>query len=228
MTATLSVIIPVLDEAESIAGVLDALQPLRERGHELILVDGGSGDDTLLRTEGRVDRILVTAPGRARQLNAGAGQAGGGWLWFLHGDTRVTPEALAVLERVLEGEEACWGRFDIRLSGTHRLLRIVERMINLRSRLTGIATGDQGIFMARTLYRAVGGWPELPIMEDVAMSRRLRDLCAPRCHREYLVTSSRRWERHGIIRTILLMWWLRLAYALGVAPVRLARCYAAR
>nr|VFJ53732.1 MAG: transferase 2, rSAM/selenodomain-associated [Candidatus Kentron sp. DK]VFJ57463.1 MAG: transferase 2, rSAM/selenodomain-associated [Candidatus Kentron sp. DK] len=223
-----SVIIPARDEAENIVPTLLALQALRRRGGEVILVDGQSRDGTGERAEPLVDRVLVTAPGRARQMNAGARVAAGKVLWFLHADTRAPENADDVILATLTGKRA-WGRFDVRLSGRHRLLALVAGMMNLRSRLTGIATGDQGIFVRGSVFEAVGGFPELPLMEDVEMSRRLKALAGrPACLATPLVTSGRRWEEMGILRTILLMWWLRLAFFLGVDPARLARWYTAR
>lgn len=220
----LSVIIPALNEADHIVPLLDALSPLRARGVEVILVDGGSRDATRELAEGRVDRLLHRGRGRARQLNAGAAVARGEVLWFLHADTRIPEDAEEHLRAAL-GRRA-WGRFDVRLSGAHPLLRVVERAMNLRSCLTGIATGDQGIFLRREDFHALGGFPAIELMEDIALSKRLkRTLGRPACVRIPLITSSRRWERRGILRTIVLMWWLRLAYALGVKPARLARWY---
>jgi len=156
-------------------------------------------------------------------MNLGARATKSERLWFLHLDSRLPSSAV---DRVYKGaEEGKWGRFDIQLSGTHRMLRVVETMINLRSRLSSIATGDQGIFISRTLYERVGGFPAIPLMEDVAICRHLKRLSKPINLRQRLVTSSRRWERNGIVRTILLMWWLRLLFALGVAPAYLAKLY---
>lgn len=224
----LSVILPVLNEAQGIRAVLEPLQALRALGHELILVDGGSEDGTTALVPDLVDRRLQAPRGRALQMRAGAEQARGEWLWFLHGDTRVNAAAVAALLRTVEDPEACWGRFDVRLAGQAWPFRVIERCMNLRSRLSGIATGDQALFMRRDLYQRLGGWPRIPIMEDVAMSRSLRALARPRCLREPVQTSSRRWERHGILATVWLMWRLRLAFALGADPARLAHQYAER
>jgi rSAM/selenodomain-associated transferase 2 len=226
--ALLSVILPVLNEAELIGPVLEPLQALRQQGHELILVDGGSADGTLARAAGLVDLVIHTPRGRATQMRAGAERARGDWMWFIHGDTRVSAAAVTALLRTLDDPRACWGRFDVRLDGEAWPLRVIERLINLRSRLSGIATGDQALFMRRDLYHRLGGWPDLPIMEDVAMSRALKTLARPRCLREPVHTSSRRWERHGVLPTVWLMWRLRLAFALGADPARLARRYAER
>jgi rSAM/selenodomain-associated transferase 2 len=169
---------------------------------------------------------VVAAPrGRARQQNAGAAAATGDVLLFLHADTRLPPDADARIAAALAAPGACWGRFDVRLTGRAPLLRLVERLISLRSRLTGIATGDQAIFVRRDTFQAIGGFPDQPLMEDVALSRALRRIARPACLREAVLTSSRRWETRGIWRTIVLMWRLRLAYALGADPAELARRY---
>jgi len=223
-TPWLSVVIPARNEADNIRGLLQALAPLRQRGAELILVDGDSTDDTRALASGYVDHLLQTGRGRALQMNAGAALARGQVLWFLHADTDIPREVDRHIREALE--QRPWGRFNVRLSGRHPLLRVVERAMNLRSCLTGIATGDQGMFMSRQDFQSLGGYPEIGIMEDITLSARLKGaLGRPACVRTPLITSSRRWERHGILRTILLMWWLRLAYALGISPERLARWY---
>jgi rSAM/selenodomain-associated transferase 2 len=222
----ISIIIPCLNEGEGLLRCLLDLQGLRSVGHELILVDGSSSDQALIaKTEHYVDRLLHTPAGRARQMNSGAIQASGDIFWFLHADSRVGDGMDGVIQSVLDDTPA-WGRFDVRLSGTHPLFRIIERMMNWRSRISGIATGDQGIFIHRKLFQQVGGFPQQPLMEDVEISRRLKRLARPVCLQGPLVTSSRRWESKGIIRTVLLMWMLRFAYWAGVNPKHLARLYA--
>lgn len=219
----LSVIVPTLNEAGTITATLLALQPWRGDRCELIVVDGGSVDATVARAAPLADRVLASAPGRARQMNAGAAAAGGRAFWFLHADTRVPPAAVPALRAALG--EAGWGRFDVRLSGGHPLLRVIERAMNLRSRWSGIATGDQGLFVRRDWFERVGGFPDIELMEDVVLSRRLRRRGRPACLEVVLETSSRRWERDGILRTLLRMWWLRLAFACGASPAALARHY---
>jgi rSAM/selenodomain-associated transferase 2 len=223
--AAISIIIPAYNEAGQIAGVLTRLQPLRDRGHEVILVDGGSCDGTAAQAKRLADRIVEAPCGRARQMAAGAALASHDVLWFLHADTWVPDHADALIGTALQ--DAPWGRFDVQLSGRHRrpLLRLVEWLMNRRSRLTSIATGDQGIFVTRRALDDIGGMPLLPLMEDVELSRRLRSHGRSACIATPLITSSRRWEQHGLGRTIALMWLLRAAYALGVSPVRLARLY---
>jgi rSAM/selenodomain-associated transferase 2 len=220
----ISIIIPTLNEAEQIAATLMPLQALRARGHEVIVVDGGSVDATVAQARPLCDRVLNGAPGRARQMNAGTQAATGEVLWFVHADTGVPADSDVVILQAMQGD-AVWGRFDVRLSGRQPLLRIVAWLMNVRSRITGIATGDQGIFVKRAVFAAVGGFPEIPLMEDIALSRTLKQHAHPVCLRARLVTSSRRWERDGIVRTILLMWWLRFAYWRGVSPERLAAHY---
>jgi rSAM/selenodomain-associated transferase 2 len=220
----LSIIVPALNEADTIGALLTDLAPFRTAGAEVILVDGGSSDGTPERAAADVDRVLPAQKGRAAQMNAGARVARGDLLWFLHADTRVPADAAAALQDAWAGG-ARWGRFDVRLSGRHFLLRLVERGMNIRSRLTGIATGDQGIFVTRAAFEQVGGFPPLVLMEDIALSGALRPLARPACLRVRLITSSRRWEEGGVLRTILLMWRLRLAYALGADPADLARRY---
>lgn len=219
----LSVIVPVLNEADGIGRLLDALQPLRERGHEVIVADGGSTDGTAERCRDRVDRCLTAPPGRAAQMNAGAAIAIGDRLLFLHADTRLPPDADRLVADALA--ERSWGRFDVRIEGRHPLLPVVAWGMNLRSRLTGVATGDQAMFCTRAAFDAAGGFPPLPLMEDVALSKRLRARGWPACLRARVVTSGRRWERDGALRTILLMWRLRLAYFLGADPATLVHRY---
>ncbi len=221
----LSIIVPTLNEAAAVGAMLAALQPLRAAGYELIVVDGGSEDETVQRAAAHVDVLLQASRGRARQMNAGAGAAQGAVLWFLHADSLPPPQAGKLILEGLARSGRDWGRFDVRLSGAHTLLRVVERLMNLRSRITGIATGDQGMFVRRELFERLGGFPDIELMEDIALSRALNRIGPPLCLDTPLLSSSRRWEQGGIVRTILLMWSLRLAYALGVSPARLLRWY---
>ena len=227
----LSIVVPVLDEAAIVEAALQALAPLRARGVEVVVVDGGSRDATVVLAEPWADAVLAGPRGRAAQMNAGARKACGSVLLFLHVDTALPAETDALVAATMRTPptsshpEARWGRFDVRIAGRSPLLGPVATLMNLRSRLTGIATGDHAIFMARAAFDAVGGFPEQPLMEDVEMSRRLRRLAAPVCLRARVTTSGRRWETRGIWRTIVLMWRLRLLYAIGVAPERLARSY---
>lgn len=221
----LSIIIPTLNEVGNIAATLERLQPLRSRGHEVILVDGGSIDKTAELARPWVDRVISSEAGRARQMNAGAAEAKGGVLWFLHADTLIPTLADQVIDTAIANRPLGWGRFDVRLSGRDIRFRLIEFMMNRRSRLTGIATGDQGIFITRTLFEQVQGFAEQPLMEDIDISRRLKQVVRPRCLKHKLITSSRRWETRGIWRTVFLMWQLRLLYAMGRDPKNLARLY---
>lgn len=224
MTPLLSVVIPVRNEAQALPFLLDDLLALGAAGAELIVVDGGSTDGTCEVAHGRVDQLLKTGPGRAVQMNAGAATARGTYLWFLHADTRVSAEVISRLQQTLE-QRPLWGRFDVRLFPAGPALRLIGWMINLRSRLTGIASGDQGIFVDRACFDALGGYAHIPLMEDLQLCRRLKAQARPHCLRPPLITSSRRWLQHGVWRTVLLMWCLRLAYYAGANPEKLARQY---
>jgi rSAM/selenodomain-associated transferase 2 len=220
----LSIVIPVLNEAVGIGATLARLQAARRRGQEVIVVDGGSGDGTPERCDGLVDQLLCVGRGRAAQMNAGAAKARGDALLFLHADT-LAPEDVDRLIAAALIDAPGWGRFDVRLSGRQPVLRLVEWLMNLRSRITGIATGDQGLFVSRDWFETLGGFPDLPLMEDIVLSKRLKCRARPHCLRARLLTSSRRWETHGIARTVVKMWWLRAAFFLGVPASRLARQY---
>ncbi len=221
---TLSLIIPTLNEAETLDAVLADLQGLRRNGVEVIVVDGGSRDDTAARAAPLAERVLGSPAGRAVQMNAGARAARSARLLFLHADTRLPENADGLIDAALSGGR-CWGRFDIRLEGRHRLLPVIATAMNLRSRLTGIATGDQALFMTRAAFDAVGGFPDQPLMEDIEMSRRLKRLSPPACLRQRVTSSGRRWERQGAWSTIWLMWRLRFRYWRGESPQSLAQEY---
>jgi rSAM/selenodomain-associated transferase 2 len=222
--AQFSIIIPVLNEASVIRQTLHPLQPSRQRGVEIIVVDGGSSDGTQKLAKLLADHVLSASKGRAQQMNRGAQCATGEYLLFLHADTRLPARWLSILTGVYE-RSAVWGRFDVRLSGRHWLLRVIETMMNWRSRVTGIATGDQAIFVRRVLFERIGGFPGIALMEDIVLSRRLKNCAAPLCLRDKVVTSSRRWEDNGILKTVLLMWWLRLQFYFGADTARLASVY---
>lgn len=215
----LSIVIPVLNEAKSLPQVLERLTPLRYRGAEVIMVDGGSEDDSVAMAACAAIRVMSGARGRARQMNAGASAARGDVLLFLHADTELPLEADWIVERALRDSGRVWGRFDVRIKGRSWVLWIVARLMSWRSRLTGIATGDQAVFVTRLAFETVGGFPDQPLMEDVELSKRLRALSPPACLRDRVITSGRRWEAHGVWRTIFLMWRLRWAYWRGV-PAR--------
>jgi rSAM/selenodomain-associated transferase 2 len=219
----LTIVVPVLNEAAIIVAALRALAPLRARGAEVIVADGGSRDGTAKLAEPFADRIITVRRGRGAPMNAGAALGTGDALLFLHADTALPENADRLIDAALAGR--AWGRFDLRIAGRHPLLAVVARMINWRSRLTGVATGDQAIFVSRKAFEAVGGFPDLPLMEDIALSRRLKCLCRPFCIATPAITSGRRWEQNGVVRTILLMWRLRLSYYLGIEPALLAKLY---
>lgn len=220
-----SFIIPALNEAATIQTTLDSLQTARQQGHEVILVDGGSSDKTIKIAETLVDQVINSPTGRAVQMNIGAAASQGNILCFLHSDT-MAPQNIAVLiVTALSAEARYWGRFNIHLSGASKIFRVIETFINWRSRLTGIATGDQGIFVERSCFDRIGGFPSIPLMEDIQFSSNAKSQSSPVCLRETLITSSRRWERSGILHTIFLMWRLRAAYFFGVSAERIAEKY---
>ena len=221
----LSVIIPALDEADHITAALQSLASARRRGAEIIVVDGGSSDATVAAAEALADIVLRAPRGRAVQLNAGARSARGDVLLFMHADCLAPESVDLILVNALNGRSSAWGRFDVRIQSPRRMLAVVAAMMNARSRWSGIATGDQGIFVTRTLFDHAGGFPLLPLMEDIAMSRDLKRVTKPLCLNEKILTSGRRWERRGVLRTILLMWRMRLAYYLGADPAKLASRY---
>lgn len=221
----ISIIVPALDEAAGIRGCLAALAPLRERGAQVIVVDGGSRDGTAAIAAALADRVLASPRGRATQMNAGAAAASHEVLLFLHADTRLPADADRLVLEGLAASGRAWGRFDVAIEGGAAMLRVVAALMNARSRLTGIATGDQAIFARRDAFARAGGFPEIALMEDIAFSRAMRREGAPLCLRARAATSGRRWERQGVLRTILLMWRLRLAYFLGADPGRLAERY---
>ena len=228
-----SVIIPVLNEETVIRKMLPELQWIQESGHELIVVDGGSTDDSLAVAKQYSDTAIVSSQGRAIQMNAGASIATGDVLLFLHIDTVLPSDSLNKIITSLDhgyGQnndqlKNVWGRFDIRLSGHHFMFRIIEAMMNVRSRLTGISTGDQAIFVNKELFQKIGGYLDIPLMEDIEISRRLKKISRPVCIQDRVIASSRRWEVLGIYRTVFLMWRLRLSYWLGVSPARLVKQY---
>jgi rSAM/selenodomain-associated transferase 2 len=225
----LAIIVPVLNEQRAIAEALARLAPLRATGTPVVVVDGGSADRTVERARAAADRVLTASRGRAAQMNAGARAALADpaidALLFLHADTRLPAGAERAVATACAGRPLAWGRFDVAIEGRSPALALVAAMMNLRSRWTGICTGDQCLFATRALFEALGGFAELPLMEDIDFSRRARRLAWPLALRARATTSGRRWERHGIVRTVLLMWRLRLAFFLGVDPARLAAAY---
>ena len=223
---SLSIIIPALNEADNIPALLASLQPLRQRGAEIVVVDGGSSDNTVTLAHDGADQVITSDPGRARQMNAGAAAATGEILCFLHADSMLPDGADGLIINGLSRSQHSWGRFDVRITGSHPMLSVIARLMNWRSRVTGIATGDQGMFVTRSLFEAAGRFPEIALMEDIALSRALKIYGRPLCIAHQLTTSGRRWEKHGVWSTILTMWRLRLAYRLGADPDQLAARYA--
>ncbi len=220
----LSIVMPVLNEAASLGATLQPLQALRARGHELIVVDGGSQDHSVALARPLADQVVASPRGRARQMNAGAAQARHDTLLFLHADSTLPEAADAAIAGALQ-RGARWGRFDVRIHGRSAWLPVVAWFMNRRSRLTGIATGDQALFVQRALFQQLGGFPEQPLMEDVELSRRLRRVQRPACLRACVRTSGRRWDERGAWRTIVLMWRLRWLYWRGTPAEQLARAY---
>ena len=223
----LSVIIPALNEAENIAEVLQALAALRARGVEIVVADGGSTDKTMALARPLADHVINAPRGRARQMNAGAATARGDLLLFLHADCQLPPAADQLIVDGLHRERKTWGRFDVTITGKHPLLRVIGAMMSFRSRVTGVATGDQGLFVTRSLFEAAGCYPDIALMEDIALTKTLKAFGKPLALRHRVATSGRRWEKHGVWRTIFLMWRLRLQYWLGADPNKLAGRYVA-
>lgn len=224
---SLSIVVPCLNEGDGINETLGALVPLRSRGAEVIVVDGGSADRTTALAQGKADLVLEAPRGRGAQMNCGAESARADVLLFLHADTRLPEAADALIREGLSQSGKVWGRFDVNIRGRHPLLPVVAWLMNLRSRWTGIATGDQAIFVTRDAFDRVGRFPRIALMEDIALSAALLREGAPVCLRQRVSTSGRRWEKHGLLRTVLLMWRLRLAYRFGADPDKLALEYAA-
>lgn len=219
-----TIIIPVLNEAAQIGRCLARLQGLRHQGWKVVVVDGGSQDDTIDQAEQGADLVIPAQRGRANQMNAGARYSEGEVLVFLHADTCL-PETFAADMAIFMSSPAQWGRFDVRFSHAGLAFRIISTMMNVRSRVTSVATGDQVLFFRRPFFRRIGGFPLIPLMEDIAISKKAKSVSIPYCARSRVTTSSRRWEQNGVIRTVLLMWMLRLAYVLGVPPQRLHAWY---
>lgn len=224
---SMRIVMPVVDEGTALSARLQALQPLRARGAELVVVDGGSTDDTWALACRHADRVLLAPRGRGAQMNAGAAGTKADVILFLHADTALPAEADRLVHAAIAAG-AAWGRFDVRIDSAQPLLRLVGAMINLRSRWSGVATGDQALFVRRDVFERLGGFEDLPLMEDIALTTRLKRLAPPACLREQVVTSARRWEKHGTVRTIVLMWRLRALYFLGASPQDLADRYGYR
>lgn len=223
----IAIVVPVFNESlvlPKLTSDLTTLQQVANSDFELVFVDGGSTDNTAALIQAAGLRVINSPKGRAWQMNTGATQTTGDVLLFLHADTQLPKNAWAEIKSNLT-EDICWGRFDVRIAGKPWMLAVVSRMMNWRSRLTGIATGDQAMFMTRSAYQAIGGFPELALMEDIEASRRLRQLSRPACIVSPVITSGRRWETRGVWTTIFLMWRLRWAYWRGESPQKLGELY---
>ena len=221
----LSFIIPVLNEAGNITTVLQSLQPIRRAEHELIVVDGGSIDGTKDLAMPLADVVLSSSKGRARQMNQGAAEATGDILVFLHADTSLPAQATQLIIDALSKGDRHWGRFDVSLPGKGGMFKVIAWFMNLRSRLTGIVTGDQCLFVKHEAFKQIGGFPDIPLMEDISISTRLKKLSRPVCLKARVSTSNRRWQEQGILRTILLMWYLRASYFFGRPAEQLVKIY---
>jgi rSAM/selenodomain-associated transferase 2 len=216
----LSIVIPTLNEVSHIESLLAQLS---DENVELIVVDGGSDDHTAQRASVHA-KLIHNSAGRALQMNTGAAIASADWLWFLHADTQLSQPLKAYIDEITQSS-SLWGHFKVRLDDARFIYRVIERLMNARSCFTSVATGDQGLFVDRRLFDELGGYPELSLMEDVALSKRLRKVMPVKCSALPLITSARRWQQRGVLKTIVLMWWLRLAYVLGVSPARLSQWY---
>lgn len=220
-----SIVVPMLNECQVLPQLLEHLQPYRRADCEVLFVDGGSRDGSAELARRAGFAVASSPPGRARQMNAGARLVHRELLLFLHADTRLPAGADTLVREALSDEVRTWGFFQVQIAGRSRVLCLVAFLMNHRSRLTGIATGDQAIFVRRSIFERVGGFPEQPLMEDIELSKRLKRTARPVCVGVRATTSGRRWESRGVLRTIVLMWALRLAYWLGVRPEILARRY---
>ena len=216
--------VPVYNEAGSIARTLSGLAAYRAKGHRVVVVDGGSTDSTSDLAAPLADRVIRSGKGRALQQNWGAKEVDAEVLLFLHADTELPEHADELIIQALS-EGKVWGRFDVAIAGRLRWLKVISALMNFRSRLTGIATGDQAIFVRKSVFEQLGGFAEMPLMEDIDLSRRLKRFGRPACLRSKVTTSGRRWEHDGLWRTVILMWKLRFLFLLGVSPAKLAKMY---
>jgi rSAM/selenodomain-associated transferase 2 len=219
----LSVVIPMLNEETQLPDLVHNLRSNLPRETEIVVVDGGSTDASVEVCRNAGLKVVTSAAGRALQMNRGAQDVRGDVILFLHADTRLPPQAFDLIQTAME--KCVWGRFDIKIEGAPQFLKVVAWLINLRSRITGIATGDQAIFVKSNVFKEMGGFPRQPLMEDVDLSAQLKKRSRPACLRTVVRTSGRRWEKHGVFRTIVLMWWLRWQHWIGVPLERIARSY---
>lgn len=233
---SISIIIPLLNEADNVANLITSLsqilfdeesKPISNKSDiEIIMVDGGSRDTTVsLLKKFTSGQIILSEACRAKQMNEGAKRATGDVLIFLHADTLLPRKVIALLQNNFWESNKAWGRFDVRINGKHGMFWVIAYMMNVRSKLSGICTGDQTIFVRKKVFESLSGYAPVPLMEDIEISQRLKKISAPYCIKEKVITSSRRWEHHGIIRTIVTMWQLRLLYFMGISPKRLHQKY---
>ena len=224
-----AIIVPALNEAEGIGATLRSLECFRATGCPIVVADGGSIDATATIALPLCDCLVQSTRGRAQQMNAGTAAVDDGIdaYLFLHADSRLPDYAIDAVSAALSSSGKSWGRFDVTIQGQSRWLPVVAALMNLRSRLTGIATGDQAMFMTRDAFERVGGFRDWPLMEDIGMSRALKRISRPIALRERVVTSGRRWDARGPLRTIALMWWLRLCFAVGATPEWVSERYSA-
>ena len=230
--ATVSIIIPVLNEADNLPLLFDNINKLNPNPQQVILVDGGSNDDSIgiirsfinelmLDNDRKIDwQMTESKAGRALQMNTGAALATGEVLLFLHADTQLPLHAIDSVSEAMKRAE--WGRFDVQIASRQPTLRLVSQMINWRSRLSGIATGDQAIFISQSLFERIGSYPNQALMEDIELckqlkGKQLKGMAKPACLKSKVITSARRWQQHGTWRTIILMWHLRFDYWRGVS-----------
>lgn len=221
----ISIIIPSYHESHQLRDLVTSLEPFRKAGHEVIVVNGDATDHTVKTIASYVDHIIVSDKGRARQMNAGVQHATGDRYWFLHVDTTLLNPSGAYQSVLYHLNPEQWGRFSIHFDSTHFMFKIIAKMMNVRSKLSGIATGDQGIFVHQQAFQKVQGYTDIALMEDIDLCRKLKQISRPINSHLLIQTSARRWEKHGIIRTVLLMWWLRLRYFFGADPAKLAELY---
>ena len=222
----ISIIIPILNEASRIPQLTEELKKLDQRSCEIIIVDGGSKDNSVEIAEHAGFKVEKTICGRAHQMNTGAIFATGSVLLFLHADTQIPENVDLLVKKIFSDNPSfCWGYFRVRISGYSKVLLIVGFMMNLRAYLTSIVTGDQVIFVKKKNFFKVGCFPEQLLMEDIELAKKLRGLSPPGCINDHVITSGRRWELHGVWRTIFLMWRLRWDYWRGIPPDKLAEKY---
>ncbi len=225
MVVRLSIIVPVFNEAAHLPEILSQLLVYQQRACEILLVDGGSQDDTVAIARSAGFKVLMSERGRAAQMNQGAQAANGEILLFLHADTQLPDQADQIIFKAIEDDLRHWGRFNVRIAGPSKMLKVIAMMMNIRSAWSGIATGDQAIFVRRQVFQGIGGFPQQALMEDIEFSKRIKAKSRPICLYQKVITSGRRWENNGVWRTIFLMWGLRSAYFLGADPEKLAKLY---